>query len=402
MKSQQWKKLLAAAGLIVGGTILTAAMVDPGLPAGYWESPQATSAVIPQWPERERSLHPEACGQCHAEQFNLWKESLHAHAYSAGLVGQFPGMGDRNANDCLTCHAPLQEQRYRSAADMNNSISLRLKHAEGFNRNGHPDATPLPLRHTGVSCAACHVRSWKRFGPPPKTASGATGYQPTAVHGGFTATRGFEKSQFCASCHQFSQSMAINGKPLENTVTEWKQSTFPKRGITCQKCHMPGRRHEFRGIHDPEMVKKGLVIDLSRNRDSAILTLTSKWIGHAFPTYVTPKVIIQADALNRNGQMLQKWEWEIVREVEYNDGWKEVRDTRIMPGESRRFIATPLPAEAVKIRYRVTVIPDYFYKGVYQGLLSNRLEAKAKSHIQRASHYAGTNDYLLFDRALPL
>jgi len=384
-------------------SILTAAMIDPGLPAGYWESPQATVSKKPRnWSEMEKDLHPEACAQCHVEQFNLWKDSLHAHAYSSGLVGQFPGMGHGEANDCLACHAPLQEQHYQSAADMDHSISLRLEHDEGFARNGNLDDKYLPLRHTGVSCAACHVRGWKHFGPPPKNNNGAIGHQQTAVHGGFTATREFEQSRFCASCHQFPQSMAINGKPLENTLDEWKRSGFPKRGITCQKCHMPGRRHEFHGIHDSKMVRKGLAFHLSRNNNSVVLTMTSKWIGHAFPTYVTPKVVIRADARDGLGQVLHSWQWEIVREVKYNNGWMEVRDTRLMPGESRGFIATPLPAETATVRYRVTVIPDYFYKGIYQGLLSDKLETTAKAHIQRALSHAEENDYLLFEGELIL
>jgi hypothetical protein len=379
------------------------AAVDPGLLAGYWDSPKATDGNPPHdWSALEANLHPEACAQCHIEQFNAWKGSLHAHAYSSGLVGQFPGMGHAAGNECLECHAPLAEQSYSNDTSMLKSVQLSLQHGEGFNADGllEPESK-LPLRHSGVSCAVCHVRGWKRFGPPPK-ASGAVGVQNTGSHGGFTATSAFEDSQFCASCHQFPQSAAINGKPLENTVFEWQQSDFARRGISCQQCHMPDRRHEFRGIHDSEMVRKGLDITLSRREGGAVLAMTSKWIGHAFPTYVTPKVIILAEAENQDGNVIERWVWEIVREVEFSDGWQETQDTRLMPGETREFIAGKMPAEAASIRYKVAVIPDHFYKGVYKSLLAGNLTPVAREHIQQAASHANDNDYLLYEEELSL
>jgi len=380
--------------------------VDPGLPGGYWDAPRATDGSPPHnWSALESNLHPEACAQCHSEQFNAWKESLHAHAYSSGMVGQFPGMGHAAGNECLECHAPLAEQSYPDVQSMLTSVKLRLGHSEGFDPEAKPDSTlasgALPLRHSGVSCAACHVRNWKRFGPPPKV-SGAVGIQSAAAHGGFTATGAFEDSQFCARCHQFPQAAAINGKPLENTVFEWKQSNFARQGVSCQQCHMPNRKHEFRGIHDPEMVRKGLEITLSRRKKNAVLAMTSTWIGHAFPTYVTPKVIILAEAENQKGEIIEQWVWEIVREVGFSDGWQETRDTRLMPGETREFVTGQIPAEAVSIRYKVAVVPDHFYKGVYQNLLTGNLTTIAREHLQKALKHANDNDYLLYEEKLSL
>ncbi|MDX8402268.1 MAG: hypothetical protein R8K47_06510, partial [Mariprofundaceae bacterium] len=283
------------------------------------------------------------------------------------------------------------------------SIAARLKHKEGFDREAvlaDSGSDPLPLRHAGVTCAACHVRGWQRFGPPPRP-SLAVGRQDAPAHGGFTATKDFEASQFCASCHQFPQSMAINGKPLQNTIEEWKQSPFARQGVTCQQCHMPDRRHEFRGIHDPDMVRKGLDFKLERRGGDAVLTITSRWIGHAFPTYVTPKIIVRAEAVDAGGVVLRAWQWEIVREVYYSDGWQEKRDTRLMPGERRAFVAQPWPAVAIRIRFQVRVIPDAFYKGVYRRLLAERQRsAAAAAHLRRAAAEAGASDFVLYEGEL--
>lgn len=388
------------------GAIEAVEAVDAGLPDGYWDAPAATDGNPPHdWSALEANLHPEACAQCHSEQFDAWKESLHAHAYSSGMVGQFPGMGHAAGNECLECHAPLAEQSYPDVGTMLKSVQLSLEHREGFDADAvlesESKSGSLPLRHSGVSCAVCHVRGWKRFGPPPR-ANGTVGFQNTPTHSGFTATKAFEDSQFCARCHQFPQSAAINGKPLENTVFEWEQSDFSRRGISCQQCHMPDRKHEFRGIHDPEMVRKGLNIKLSRQEKDAVLTMTSTWIGHAFPTYVTPKVIILAEAENQDGKVVKHWVWEIVREVEFRGGWQETQDTRLMPGETREFVASQMPAEAVSIRYKVAVIPDHFYKGVYKNLLSGNLTTVAREHLQKAVSHADSNDYLLYEEKLNL
>jgi len=388
--------------VLLAGLMLAGAGVNPGLPDGYWNEPQSALADMPHgWSALETNLHPEACAQCHQEQFDVWKDSLHAQAYSSGMVGQFADMGVAGANDCLICHAPLKQQHYRNEADMLHSLTLKLKHPAGVDRAADVDAQALPLRHSGISCAVCHVRGWQRFGPPPR-GSAQVGHLPGVAHGGFTATRAFEQSQFCASCHQFPASMAINGKPLENTLVEWKQSRFSTQGITCQQCHMPDRRHEFRGIHDPDMVRKGLAVQLIQRDHAAVFTMTSRWIGHAFPTYVTPKVVIAAQALNAAGDVLRDWQWEIVRQVEYQDGWQERRDTRLMPGESRDFVADNIPDETTHVRYRVRVIPDHFYKGVYTSLLAGSLEDVANRHITHAMHRADSDDYLLYEKTLQL
>lgn len=395
------KQSVFASVSIIGGLMLMAASIDSGLPQGYWDAPSAESPSSHDWSRLERDLRPEACAQCHSEQFDVWKKSLHAHAYSSGLVGQFPDMGHANANDCLVCHAPLKEQLYADPGSMDDSILSRLKHKKGFDAEGNLDSEKLPLRHSGVSCAVCHLRNGDRFGPPPK-ATGSLGKQESAAHGGFTATKDFEQSQFCASCHQFPDYMAINGKPLENTLNEWKESSFADKGVTCQGCHMPDRKHEFRGIHDPEMVKKGLTFKLSTQHNSTTLKMTSTWIGHAFPTYVTPKVIVEAEARSAKGRVLKQEEWEIVREVAYDNGWKELRDTRLMPGESRHYVFKALPEKTSTVRYRVRVIPDHFYKGIYHSLLSDELTSAAKVHIQRARNQAEKNDYLLYDQIIDI
>jgi len=396
MKKTWWMSIV----LLLMGLGLVAATVSKPLPLDYWDKPQATGKIHTGL---ENNMRPEACAQCHQEQFNAWRDSKHAAAYSPGLVGQFPDMGHGAGNDCLVCHAPLAEQLYRDAGDMDATLSTLLEHPEGFSRTADLDSTKaqLPLRHAGVTCAVCHVRQGQRFGPP-RRGSDVVGHLQGAAHGGFVATKDFEKSQLCASCHQFPQAYAINGKPLENTLFEWKKSRFSREGVQCQTCHMPDRKHAFKGIHDVDMVRSGLEFKLKKQEKLATLTMTSVHIGHAFPTYVTPKIWVKAEALDAQGKVLQHWQWVIVREVAYDDGWKEMQDTRLMPDESRVFVADDLNEHVKSVHFYVDVVPDAFYKDVYRSLLSDDLQPKARFLIAKALSDADKNDYRLYDNEIKL
>jgi hypothetical protein len=106
------------------------------------------------------------------------------------------------------------------------------------------------------------VRRHERFGPPQRDGS----IEPSAPreslpHNGVTRTAAFLQSPFCSSCRQFAaDSFELNGKLLENTYEEWKQSSAARERRQSQDCHMPDRRHRWRGVRDPDMVKSGVVI----------------------------------------------------------------------------------------------------------------------------------------------
>jgi len=395
------RKFIVPLALGIAGIGLTAAAAYPDLPEAYWGHPAATEGAAPQdWQAMEHDLSPEACAQCHTAQFDGWKASLHARAFSPGLIGQFPHQDLSDSNDCLKCHAPLAEQSYKDMKELTASLKLKLKQPQGFASSGEIQDNPVPLRHAGVACAACHVRGWQRFGPPQR-GTGLTGKLTGPAHGGFNGIRAFEQSQFCASCHQFPKEYAINGKPLENTLEEWKQSRFSREGVQCQTCHMPDRKHVFKGIHDPDTVRSGLSIESAIEASVASLSLTSTNIGHAFPTYVTPKVTVSIEALDAQGKVLHRKQWEIGRRVAYDNGWQEISDTRLLPGEERSYELTALPAQARSVRFRVDVIPDNFYKGVYRDLLDEGQKGDAGRLIRLAQDSAEQNDYRLYEHEEP-
>jgi hypothetical protein len=110
-----------------------------------------------------------------------------------------------------------------------------------------------------------------------------------------------------------SRRLRPDGKLLENTYNEWRGSRFAREGVQCQDCHMPERRHRWRGIHDADMVRSGLTITAKpgaaryRPGEIAVVTLrvTSTRIGHAFPTYVTPRVVLRGELVDETGLAIE-------------------------------------------------------------------------------------------------
>lgn len=356
----------------------------------HWRLPLAPQGEAPpRWSDEERSLDPAACGGCHEERYAEWRGSLHARAFSPGLVGQLLTYDGEQAAECMRCHAPLAEQHRDFEAARTRGVADR------------PEGQGLAA--TGNGCAGCHVRGHRRFGPPQRE-TGATGQsEETGSHGGVYRAAWFESSAFCAVCHQFPQDYAVNGKPLENTVAEWRASPQAARGITCQGCHMPGRRHLWRGIHDREMVASGLTARFLRDGREARFELTNSGVGHAFPTYITPKVVMRAIALDARGRALPETAAShvIQRVVTYQGGqWVEHSDSRLPPGGSVSLRLTWKGSR--RIRMWLEVYPDDYYDHeVFDTLLAGLpAGGSAARLIAEADSRAAASRYRLFETEL--
>ena len=143
---------------------------------------------------------------------------------------------------------------------------------------------------------------------------------------------------------------------------------------------MPDRRHLWRGIHDEAMVRSGLEITLTPDASALVaaqdftLTLEVKnaRVGHAFPTYVTPRVILRGELIDADGALVatSRQETVIAREVEL-DLSREFSDTRLAPGQSARLrYAGRAEGAGARVRLSVIVEPDAFYTRFFETLLA--------------------------------
>ena len=365
--------------------------------ARHWARPMERQTDAAATPDRQgASLDPASCGACHMAQHEDWRGSLHSRAMGPGVAGQLVTMvaaDPASAESCLRCHAPLAEQAESLAASV---------------RAGAPNDSRL--HEHGLTCAGCHMRAGSVYGPPRRDGSVPGTAASEWPHKGWIGAPAFEQSGFCAACHQFEEDgFALNGKLLENTFEEWKTSVHASEGRSCQSCHMPERRHLWRGIHDPDMVRRALTIDVS---GSVVLgsglkgemRIRNTGAGHYFPTYVTPKVIVEAYQEDGAGRMLPgtRHQQEISRNVTL-DLSKEIADTRIPPGGQMVFsYRMPHAAGAVALIFRLRVEPDAFYRSLYESLLAAGETGQGEAQIRRALQDATDSAFIAYTTRLPL
>lgn len=279
------------------------------------------------------------------------------------------------------------------------------------------------LKLSGVSCVVCHLRDGKIYGPtaksPPPYPSPASGEGKREggqkAHNGFIEKDFFERAEFCAACHQLDKGYELNGKLLVNTYKEWEESPYSKNNITCQNCHMPDRQHLWLGIHDKEMVMRGVRIGSVRHEKGVRLIITNSGVGHYFPTYATPLVIVKGFMLDENGKAIPSSVKKafIGRKVSL-DLSKEIFDTRIPPEKSFEFDYSPPITPLVKspsvppfakgdegglrgkLVFEVRVYPDEFYNRFYKGLLNNKDGSFNRKEIEKALKITEKSNYILF------
>ncbi|NQZ09930.1 MAG: hypothetical protein HRT35_22490, partial [Algicola sp.] len=324
---------------------------------------------------------------------------LHAKAMGPGVMGQLKAyspdpLNPHNQNkqqQCLSCHAPLKSQ--------NKSLIAAISGQKSTN-----------LHQQGIICAACHVRNDHWFGPGPLPGVSKVASTVKKGHQTSTSHEAFKSAAFCATCHQFGDDdRKLEGKLLQNTYVEWQNSVFAKQNISCQNCHMPGRRHQWQGIHSKAMVLKGLTLSaqlLSQisGQIKAKLGVINSGVGHYFPTYVTPRVVLQGYQQDKTGQMLEDTlvEEEIMRAVsmDLND---EYFDSRLPPGGQLVLdYQEPLDSQAATMVLRIVVEPDFFYEQFNTAMLETDGKLLGRELLKQAKDNAAKSAYVLFEKSFGL
>lgn len=342
----------------------------------HWQEPVSPQGKAPKGSsDIEKSLMPEDCGTCHDKHYEEWRTSRHARSMSPGIMGQMhkPWLPESTASMCRGCHSPLYEQRKKVIGADGTWKKNRL-----FDKN---------LEAKGITCAGCHMRKRKIYGPPRR---GEKVDDPP--HGGFTTIENFRSAKFCKPCHQFGENgNRANGKLIEDTYNQFMQTDFAKSGMVCADCHMPDKKHLWRGIHDPDMVKSGLVIESGRKDNNIFVTIENIGVGHFFPTYVTPLVVVRL--LGEKGRVIdeKKIGWYLSLFLE------EIFDTRIKPGESFSAVFDTR-AEKGKMRLQIEVYPDDFYRRFFESILKNRPAGIDAKQIGQALAETKKSNFLIYDK----
>ena len=304
-----------------------------------------------------------------------------------GVIAQLARAGlahPRFVRNCLSCHAPGHRQ----------GSALKTYLAGG---------RLTSLTRQGVTCADCHVRHYQRFGPP-LLAYLAAG---RVVHDGFTPESDFTRSRFCASCHQFHKSGArLDGVLLENTYNEWRASPYAKRHISCQSCHMPKGSHSFYGIHNRRFVRRALTIRMNLSQTlpghplRAKLSVTNSGVGHDFPTYTTPQVVVSVRQMCGPKACPRSTRQVIIGRRISLDLRHQYYDTRLAPGAQRTLRYQVLRAPgATAVLGRIIVYPDAAYVRFFHAYLAaHTLTPKERGLIEQALKRDELSRYVLWSR----
>ena len=354
-------------------------------------SPDSTAALV-------ASLAPRDCGSCHPRQFDDWQSSNHARSMGKGLLWQLPLLGQDAGNRCLGCHAPLAEQKALQAQ------RIGWSHAPEFPPPGY---VAEDLDQQGLVCAACHLRGHQVFGPPARSRTTPV----PSVHVELTRHKAFEESEFCAPCHQFpDDGPQVNGKLQENTYQQWLNSPAAKKGEQCQNCHMPDRRHLWRGIHDPEMVRRAMTLNLEltpTEDGNRVLqaTLANVGAGHHLPTYMVPKLLLNVELLQAADQPIQLAKKVIGWYVE-TDLRTERFDTRIPAGEQLT-LSIPLRKitlpENGRLRVSLDVHPREHYERMFRDVVGNKnVSQETKLQVREVLDDAISAHYRLITQYIDL
>jgi mono/diheme cytochrome c family protein len=285
-------------------------------------------------PQGLKSVSASECQGCHEEIAREWAGSMHAKAWTEPYF-QVDYAFDGSQQICLNCHTPL--------ADQQPDLVLGFKDRDKFRPIQKPNPAYDPaLRDEGVTCAVCHIRNGKIVGPFK------TGNAPHPVEYDPELASGMKP---CERCHvvfgnRWDTFYAI---PPCGTVVEIEQQGQKQ---DCIGCHMPpvtrpvakggpprkGRRHLFRGGHDPETVARALKVEHIRTQDGYRFTLTNVGASHFLPTGTPDRhLTLEARLMSASGEVIREKTYTMKRYILWRPFITDLEDTRLPYGVPRTY-----------------------------------------------------------------
>ncbi len=290
--------------------------------------------LAPLEPPAGLTLSAAGCGGCHTAIWEAWHGSGMGQAWTGPL---FQAQLALDGNPiCVRCHAPLHEQAPTLVTGVEGLVPLR------FAQEPNPDHSPA-LQHEGVTCAACHLRPGGALAGP--RAAGEVSAPHPVVHDTELGTAG------CERCHQLAEPpLSRAARPLADTHGEHAAWGGDE---SCADCHMPrveqalvtgGEVRSTASHAFPSLVGTG--IELGLHEGVAVLENRA---GHRVPTAEPMRAYV---VRGFSGTAVEE-----VRLERRMDGYRDLEDTTLAPGETRR-VAFSFPAERVELEYVACTEPE--------------------------------------------
>ena len=320
----------------------------------------------------------DICDKCHKDIHAKWADSMHSQSmtdpiFQTAYMQAYLASGGAAKKICLNCHAPT--------VLVTGDYDLKKESTK-----------------EGITCHFCHSVTdthpdkGTRFDlKVSSTMRGPTGGGAKNDYHDSVASPLHRKSEFCAGCHEYT----ANGIKIMGTYSEWKDSPYAAKGITCQGCHMPAEpipgaggekgkprvlfNHSLAGGHSIMQLRKAInvsikAINRGKDRITVDLEVENSGSGHYVPTGIpTRKLVLYCQVRTADNKISKKSisfekiifdhsgkELLLDSEIMLGNGTQIVKDNRIAPGEKRKeqmvFYNSPVG------NITVTAWVDYLYQ----------------------------------------
>ncbi|RMD93761.1 MAG: hypothetical protein D6813_03515 [Calditrichaeota bacterium] len=170
----------------------------------------------------------KSCKPCHQEIYDQWKNSFHAQSirtptFRAMLTIFKYNTRGKHIEFCFKCHAPEVKVK-------GNTEELARQVLKGEK-----------IESEGISCTICHSIEMVRDEPDPNVPV-EFDFGPTPPFHKVKNTEVTQSAEMCGSCHDYNNPNFVHpdlpGTPCCDVNRDWKKTSFAKKGVTCQSCHM--------------------------------------------------------------------------------------------------------------------------------------------------------------------
>jgi Zn-finger protein len=159
------------------------------------------------------------CRMCHKDEYEQWKDSPHALAFSNGFQDIWKELGSNPA--CLACHATGVDPE----AGTFSHPGVTCESCHGKMSKGHSkQKAEMPLPITSEICKDCHTKTFQEWKVSRHGQNGIRCFDCHGVHEQSLRSGGGDL--LCGACHS-------------QRLEDFAHATHQLEGLHCNSCHMP-------------------------------------------------------------------------------------------------------------------------------------------------------------------
>lgn len=228
------------------------------------------------------------CGVCHDQFFQQWRSGLHGKTFTSEIFQTLFAEAQKTKgysinSECNKCHKPMDEKSQNASDELL---------AQGVNCDFCHTVSNIDMYQLAGSYISTPSRVKKA-----RLENARSPYHPSS------SSDIIENPRFCASCHEYVSREGNNEIIVEDTYTQYMDSSYGRTKRGCVVCHMPTsegkvanlditpvrpavHNHSFTYPDKEKWIADAVEIIVRpyyKKTESIQLSLNNKAQGHAFP-----------------------------------------------------------------------------------------------------------------------